>query len=786
MANSEAKFYKELKKVFVGANIDGIGGFVRLMKIKSKYYQQIEQQIRKDIASSLGEHDGFREELFTKLYSFFSRYFTQNGSICFNDTPFHNNIYEQVYDNKEDVSLFWKTRMLYYVKTERLYENLTVLIDDYKFNFDCSELENKKTNEKQHIVFELSNIDKKEGITIQVKKSNNGKKTEVNELLKLLQNKDFDITEEQLNNALGLFQRKTEADFFINKDAKAFLEEQFKLWSYQYFWDGSTEWSADRVQELQIMKEIAFNIIAFISQFEDELVKIWNKPKFVRKSNYVITMDRLSKELQEKVKKFKGYKLQVKEWAELGIDSNGPKVPIDTKFFKELELEIIGQFDNLDEALDGRLIKSENYQALNTILPKFKEKVQCVYIDPPFNTGNDFVYEDKFQDSTWLSLMTDRLSLTKNFMSDTAYIYLQLDHYADYLGRILLKNTFSNSGIDSQSFITWNTGDNISGFKTQRNNWIRQADKILLFPKNPDIASFIKMWSPVQKEANKKIGWLDFIGPSNGHLYIEKWNDGKMLKEKVDVHSKRIGTVWNDIYSFQYSEPRETESFSFKTQKPENLLRRIIQSCSNPREIVLDFFSGIGTTVAVSQKINRKWIGVELGEHIGNFYYESDIKKVGVLGRMKIVLNGDTSFTLPNTDQIRKPHLSKDVNWEGGGFFKYYELEQYEDTLRNTRYSKDSELFTQTESSVYEQYVFLPDEKMLNGIEVNSKDNSIKVNLSNLYDDIDVAETLSNLIGKPIKSITKDKLILEDDPKDIEIDLNNLDPHLIKPLIWWE
>ena len=78
--------------------------------------------------------------------------------------------------------------------------------------------------------------------------------------------------------------------------------------------------------------------------------------------------------------------------------------------FKDLEIEILSLFDDLDNQLDGWLIKSENYQALNTILPKFKEMAQTIYLDPPFNTGNDFIFLDNFQDSTWLSLMNDRLS----------------------------------------------------------------------------------------------------------------------------------------------------------------------------------------------------------------------------------------------------------------------------------------------------------------------------------------------------------------------------------------
>ena len=180
------------------------------------------------------------------------------------------------------------------------------------------------------------------------------------------------------------------------------MQEQFKLWSYQYFWEGAKEWGADRVNQLQILKDIAFKIIDFISQFEDELVKIWNKPKFVKNSNYVITLDRIAdKKLVVKIKKHKNYSEQVKEWKELGIDKNNPKVPIDTKYFKDLELEILSQFDDLDKSLDGWLIKSENYQALNTILLKFKEKVQTIYIDLPFNldSSDQFLYRTNYKDA---------------------------------------------------------------------------------------------------------------------------------------------------------------------------------------------------------------------------------------------------------------------------------------------------------------------------------------------------------------------------------------------------
>ena len=148
----EQKFYKALQDVFIGAKIEGKGGFVNLMRIKSNYYRKIEDILKKDIEAALkspacaGEphvdrHPKFRDELFDKLYSFFNRYFTESGSIYFNSTPFHNDIYEKVYTDEKDVILFWKTQMLYYVKTDRIFRSLPVEFDGFKFYFDASKIE---------------------------------------------------------------------------------------------------------------------------------------------------------------------------------------------------------------------------------------------------------------------------------------------------------------------------------------------------------------------------------------------------------------------------------------------------------------------------------------------------------------------------------------------------------------------------------------------------------------------------------------------------------------------
>ncbi len=293
METKEQKFYQALQDVFIGARIEGQGGFVNLMKIKSNYYSKIEKLIKEDIEKALMQYPDFRNELFDKLYSFFSRYFSESGSIYFNSTPFHNNVYEKVYTDEKDVILFWKTHMLYYVKTDRIFKSMEIEVDGFKFHFDVSELEHKKSNEKRNLIYELKEVRKDKTLVFNVLYSERGRKTKQNEILRTLKKEKISIDEEVLEKAFRTFEKQSEVDFFINKNAKAFLQEQFKLWSYQYFWDGAKKWTADRVNELQILKDIAFKIIDFISQFEDELVKIWNKPKFVKNSNYVITLDRI-------------------------------------------------------------------------------------------------------------------------------------------------------------------------------------------------------------------------------------------------------------------------------------------------------------------------------------------------------------------------------------------------------------------------------------------------------------------------------------------------------------
>src|SRR3989304_6978343 len=145
----ERQFLDALKDIFIGAKVEGDSGYINLMKIKARYFEQgVFPRLMKDIDAACKPFEkSFREELFDKLYDFFKRYFSESGSIYFRNTALHQNIYERVYTDDRDVMLFWKTHMLYYVKNDRNFKSMEVELEGHKFVFDVSTVEHKKANE---------------------------------------------------------------------------------------------------------------------------------------------------------------------------------------------------------------------------------------------------------------------------------------------------------------------------------------------------------------------------------------------------------------------------------------------------------------------------------------------------------------------------------------------------------------------------------------------------------------------------------------------------------------
>ncbi len=833
-------FYSKLEDCYLGAKIKQANkdksanksGFTNLLDIKEKYFNYVKNYLEQRIDFQNSED---ASEIYNKLFTFFDSYLNETGTPFFIDTPIYKNIYAKIYSNSKDTNLFYKTQNLYYVKSDIIFESLTLSDSKGKYNFyfDASEFKQNSDNNKSKTFFKLHSIGFDENdikqITIKVsnqkdlfpKLSNIFKQNsnEFNEeFLKALDNNKIKINEEELKKIFRSYRKQNEIDFFIHKNAKAFLEEQFDLWMFNHLYKDSQiqQWNPNAIKRMQEVRNIAYEIIYFIAKFEDELKAIWLKPKFAKNTEYVFSLDIIinkakdSKKLLDLIFKDKNFKNQIKEWKELNlIDENFnisslqgkieeiekyKFIPIDTKHLsREVKFELLSSFDNSEELLNGELIKSDNFQALNTIMPKYQGKIDLIYIDPPFNTGSDFEYKDKFQDSTWLSLMENRLELAKNLLSDKGSFYLHLDHNANYRGRELLNAIFGEENFIRE--IVWRIGW-VSGFKTA-SEIIRNHDLIYLYAKNLSKNKINKLYTTrfeYQPRFNDET--LKEIKNELEALQIDKIEIKKIVDKMQFLGMPKkypLESTWNcnpydklnSVAIVSYSGEKISKLLNtdeFLTQKPEALLQRIIKASSDENSIILDYHLGSGTTCAVALKLGRKFLGVEMGEH---FY------KV-VIPRLKKVIAGFQSG------------ISKETEYKGGGAFRYYELESYEEALANCEYvlkiGNDKKInsipyniddYYNENIDFYEGIIdYRKSRKLIK--KLNKAENKpITINMSAEYrEEFDIFQTIANLMNLKIKRLFLDKNGFESceyDNGEI-LNIENIDLYRypkLKSLIWW-
>ncbi|MGL2689807.1 site-specific DNA-methyltransferase, partial [Helicobacter pylori] len=546
------------------------------------------------------------------------------------------------------------------------------------------------------------------------------------------------------------------------------------LYLFEYLFKEMTAFDHKRLNGINIIKEVALEVIALVSEFENELCKIWNKPRLVLNSHFIVSLDKLKAKNYDlnKITNHPNYPKQVKEWQDLNLKTTdnllkNEFLPLDTIYFKDLEEEIKNLFS--EDEINGTLIKSENYQALNSLKNRYKEKIDCIYIDPPFNTGSDFAYIDKFQDSTWLSLMHNRLELAYDFLSPQGSFYLHLDNNANYLGRMLLNDIFGKENFRNE--IIWRRkqatsyGDKYFGVVSDTIFLYSKTDKNIFHTikslNDENTQKYIKerfvfsdkdgrkyMKSPLVNSLNRPNLKYVFQGinpPPNGWLYSqtrmqELFDNNELLipndpnariyrKIFLDKYEgQEISNLWLDI---SIVNPMAIEQEDFQTQKPEKLLERIIQASSDENSIVLDFFAGSGTTCAVAHKLKRKYIGIEMGEH-----FESVI-----LPRLKKVIGGF------------KSGAAKEFN--GGGVVKVYALESYEEILRKIKYEDNDKPLAYDE-----QYSDL----------VGCKNESYTLNVEALENmGVDIKETLENLWGVGVEFFNEKVVKFKGNDKEVEI-----------------
>lgn len=275
----------------------------------------------------------------------------------------------------------------------------------------------------------------------------------------------------------------------------------------------------------------------------------------------------------------------------------------DGTFAVPLQLDKVHNAKASEDNWSNIVVFGDNLQFLKTcyanndelIRDKVKGKVKLIYIDPPFASENDFegdkgqkAYSDKVKGTEFIEFLRRRLILAKEILSDDGSIYVHLDEKKSHYIKVIMDEL----GFVFQREIVWRIGW-VSGYKTKAKNWIRNHDIILFYTKSKDF-TFNKEYIPYPKDYKRRDGKKP---EGDGYAIEDTWNCSNL-------------DVMNSIQIMSFSE----EKTGYPTQKNENLLKRIIESATNEGDLVMDFFAGSGTTAAVAEQLNRRWIVCDIGK----------------------------------------------------------------------------------------------------------------------------------------------------------------------------
>ena len=341
---------------------------------------------------------------------------------------------------------------------------------------------------------------------------------------------------------------------------------------------------------------------------------------------------------------------------------------------------------------DNLIIKGNNLIVLSSLLKRYGEKIKCIYIDPPYNTGSDsFKYNDKFNHSAWLTFMKNRLELAKKLLSNDGFIFVQIDDNEQAYLKVLMDEIFGREKFigtivyrrrKSQANLSKNLSiihEYILIYKKSElatlNNILNNTDSKDYKNPDNDIRGAYKTMP-----CTNKGGSLYTITSPNGKKITDEWrfkeetfyellNDNRIVfpkkgegkpRYKLFLSEKNLKGVivnswWDDVATNQDANKDLKELFGkniFDYPKSEDLIKKIIEISTKENDTILDYHLGSGTTCAVAHKMGRKYIGIE------QMNYVEDIS----VKRLSKVIEGEQTG------------ISKALNWKGGGSFVYCEL----------------------------------------------------------------------------------------------------------------
>jgi adenine-specific DNA-methyltransferase len=741
-------------------------------------------KVRLDEAADLV---GLENEVFSLLANFFRRYFDNGDFISMR--RYKKDVYSIPYEG-EEVKLHWANADQYYIKTSEYFKNYRFKINNGKsVVFELIEASTEQNNNKTQgdkerrfalytenpcevvsdefkIYFTYEPADKKVKQSDLLAEVFDTVKTKIpNDFLDLLSSRPTEKEKQRtlLQKHLLDYTARNTFDYFIHKDLGGFLTRELDFYiknEVLFIDDLNTRDEQEFLKQLskiKAIKKIGEKIITFLAQLENFQKKLWLKKKMVVECNYCITLDRVPEELYPEIATNHA---QINEWVrlfaidEIKEDKSGGLFPsnkkaftnpltidflkqnpfllLDTAFFDDtFKWKLISAIENFDEQCDGLLINSENFQALNFLLEKYENRVDYCYIDPPYNTDSaPILYKNDYKDSSWLSLMNDRLIMGKRLLSKFAAKTIAIDDtemvemcqltnqiFSDYRNTKItvihnpkgsITKDFNRvheyaifyTPSEKNGIIERNLIPNETPRKLRRwgENSLRTERKLSFYPifiKDKKIVEIGDVqndnFHPTSKNTNS--GDLIAIWPIDQDGVERRWNFGlDSIKENLDritvieqdgvfdlfvTHEMSVPkTVWSggDYDAGNYGNTLLINILGKKLfDFPKSI--KLVEQCLNvtiknkKTSTILDYFSGSGTTGHAVINLNRD----------------------DVDGRRKYILvEMGNYFETVTKPRIQKVIYSKDwkdgkpVNREGiSQCFKYIRLEGYEDTLNN-------------------------------------------------------------------------------------------------------
>ncbi len=442
-------------------------------------------------------------EVYSDLYTFFRRYY-KNGDFL-SLRRYKPGVYAVPYEG-EEVKLHWANADQYYIKTAENFQNYRFKLKDgrsvsFQLVAAIAERDNNKTangKESRFVLREEEPVEEVDGelrVYFEYRPHPDKQKdlseravetvldsapgewsTGLAEPAPTQSNKERTVLEKHLS---GYTARNT-FDYFIHKDLGGFLRREldFFLKSEVLHIDDLDTENERRIEQylskLKVIKRIGRKIIAFLAQTEDFQKKLFLKKKFVVRSDYCLTLDNVPEDLYPEIA---ANDAQYEEWEGLfsiseiedNLENGGVQrsvewleanqhLVLDTMFFGHgFKDRLLASIEDLDERTDGLLVNSENFQALKLLKERYRERVKCIYIDPPYNTGSgDFIYKDSYQHSSWLSMMEHRLRLGREALTDDGVMFVSIDdHEVDKL-RLLMNKVFGGENFVAE--LVWEKG----------------------------------------------------------------------------------------------------------------------------------------------------------------------------------------------------------------------------------------------------------------------------------------------------------------------------------------